>query len=266
MGENDLPEGWTLNTSSKDDGLLSVSSSVPLTFTSYTNISITFDDVLNPQIEDCTATGGMSDACAIEVTLKDTDNDYISSFFGGYLIEDDPYLNFVVSGVNSDVITNGITTNISTNYTDVIMGNINVKEPIYAAQALHVNSTLPGGYTTTMKMDGYMQGLYPANKIEPFNVVDVTWATPKSWATPDGDTPNSDTGWIGANTSDTRVTGWSSASGKFGPVSSTAHTVMYSSTRDYGSDIYVTYALEVNEYQPADRYAGTIIYNVTPTY
>jgi len=109
----------------------------------------------------------------------------------------------------------------------------------------------------------FLQGLYPANNIDPFT---ASWDTPQTWSHPDGDSPNTNTGWIGANTTDTRVSGWSDAAGKFGALSSSDNLVMYSTGVDSGTDTYVTYALEVNIFQPADEYQGTLTYQFLPRY
>ena len=143
------------------------------------------------------------------------------------------------------------------------------------AQKLHVKTTAPHGYLVTMKLDGYIQGLDPNNQITPFLPVNGAWNSPQEWVSPEGDT-NSGSGWVGANTSDRRIDQylsltniWSAGNGagKFGPVSSTAHPVMYSNTRDRsGTDVYVTYGIEANENQLPDAYAGIVQYNLLATY
>lgn len=175
-------------------------------------------------------------------------------------------IEFTIEGVSSGATNNGVTTTSETTYNRVDFGKLDFGEPEYAAQKLTIKCNAVHGYTVKVKLDGYIQGLYPANKIDPFGATNVSWETPQSWVGPDGDTPNSDTGWIGANTSDMRVSGWSSTSGKFGPISSTAHTVMYHNDQDSGTSAYVSYAMEVNQLQPPDSYAGELIYSVVPTY
>src|SRR5262249_4614520 len=115
------------------------------------------------------------------------------------------------------------------------------------------------------KMVTQMTGVYSANNIDPFI---APWGTPTTWTDPTGSTPNDNTGWVGANTTDTDVTGWSaSPSQKFGTISATANIVMQKSSSDNGSaPVYVTYAIEANVFQPADTYTGTLIYNALPTY
>lgn len=187
---------------------------------------------------------------------------------GSYIECDiDPIFTFSVEGVNSAVTNNGITTSITSSYNLIPFGKLEAETPKYAAQKLTVKSNSTRGYTVTVKLDGYIQGLYPANKIDPFAGTDASWSTPQEWSSPDGIEPNTDTGWFGANTSDIRVNGWSNSSGKFGPISSTAHTVMTSSTQESsGVSKYVSYAIEISAIHPADSYAGTIIYSAVPTY
>jgi hypothetical protein len=117
-----------------------------------------------------------------------------------------------------------------------------------------------------MKFNSIMQGEYPANEIDAFAVAGVSWTNPLGWASPDGTTPNANTGWIGANTTDTRVNGWGSADQLFGPVSTTSHPVMAATGADTGTTVYVTYGIEVNLLQPTDLYVGSLLYNIIPTY
>ena len=178
----------------------------------------------------------------------------------------DPTLVFTVEGVASSETHNGVTTNISTTYDNIAFGKLEMNTPKYGAHKLTVSMNALSGYTVSVKMDGYIQGFYPANKLDPFGATNVSWTTPQYWSSPNGTQSNTDTGWVGANTSDTRVTGWSDASGKFGPISSTAHTVMAGADENSSTTIYVSYAIETNPYQPIDSYAGSIFYNIIPTY
>jgi hypothetical protein len=176
-------------------------------------------------------------------------------------------LSFTVDGVASGETHNGITTSIGTQYDEINFGNLQMNDPKFAAQKLTVSTTAANGYRVYVKIDGYLQGLMPANKIDPFAALNASWTAPQVWSSPTGTENNSDSGWVGANTSDMRVVGWASASGKFGPLSSTNHVVMQSSSSDdVGTSIYVSYGIEVNGYQPADRYMGQIIYSIVPTY
>jgi fibronectin-binding autotransporter adhesin len=176
-------------------------------------------------------------------------------------------LTFFIGGVGANTVTNAITTSFSSAYNTLPFSNLAVNEPKYIAHQLDVTTNAASGYTVKMKMLSTLQGNYPLNDIDEFAADSVAWETPQVWSSPTGTVKNVNTGWIGANTSDTRVTGWSSASGKFGPVNTVSHDVMYSSTADEsGTSAYITYAVEINILQTSDLYAGIIIYNVLPTY
>lgn len=180
---------------------------------------------------------------------------------------EDPSLTFSIADVGAYTVTNGITTNVASTFSLLPFGDISPHNPKYLAHQLSVTTNAPGGYTVNMKLLNYLQGYIPANKIDPFAAPGVTWSSPQTWSSPTSDIPNVSTGWIGANTSDTRVEGWSDGAGKFGPVSTLPYPVMYSSGPDTsGTTVYVTYALEVNNYQPTDLYAGTLIYTIIPVY
>lgn len=241
------------------------------------HISINLDSVINPEVGDCTITDSMEDTCYVLIkTFADTDGLLlVDSGIAPYVLKDQPYLSLVITGVDADTNTNGITTSVATTFNRINFGSLKIREAKFAAQKISVKSTAANGYRLNMKLDGFMQGLYPLNKIDPFDVVNVSWRNPLPWDHPTGVNDVLNTGWIGANTSDGRIDGcmgmenvWANGhgAGKFGPVSSTPHLVMCSESKDFGSDAYVTYGIEANEAQPPDSYASTIIYNITPTY
>jgi hypothetical protein len=175
----------------------------------------------------------------------------------------DASLSFSISGVAAGVVNNGITTSTASTFNTLPFEHLTVTIPKYTAHQLYVSTNAYEGYRVTVKVLNYLQGNYPANNIDPFV---GSWASPSYWTEPTGTTPNDNTGWIGANTTDTRVTGWSEGALKFGPVNSNENTVMISSAEDSGSTVYVTYALEANIWQPSDLYSGQIVYNLHPTY
>jgi len=259
---------WTLDKASYNTGLIKYNNSDGESKTASSAISMIFSNVYNAEIGDCTVSGKMFDTCHLTIkTYSDAGTTLVDNATTSYQLEDVPSLTYKVEGVVKDTVTNNITTTIDTGYDEIAFGKMGLREVEYGAHRLYVETTAADGYSVTMKLDGYIQGLKEANKIDPFAAIDCTWTTPKPWTTPTGTEGSTDTGWIGANTSDTRVNGWSTDSGgKFGHVSSTAHEVMKSTGKDYGTYKYVTYALEVNEYQPYDSYAGILIYEVTPTY
>lgn len=175
----------------------------------------------------------------------------------------DPTLTFTLEAVAKDITTNGITTSVASEVNKLDFGYLYPSSPTYIAHKLTTTTNTASGYHVTVKMINTLQGNYPANVIEEFP---ATWDNPQAWTEPTGTTANVNTGWIGANTSDIRVTGWSSGSGKFGPIGTTSRKVMEATGPDAGTSIYVTYAMEINQYQPVDTYMGTIQYSVIPTY
>lgn len=174
-----------------------------------------------------------------------------------------PELTFKVEGVANNTLTNGITTTNSTLPTSLKFGNVSPSTVQYLAHKLTARTTAAYGYNVTAKLLYTLQGNYPANVIQEFP---YTWDDPHSWSSPNGSTPNVNTGWFGGNTSDTRVPNWSNASGKFGAIGTTNCKVMQATGIDSGTSAYVTYALETNSHQPTDAYVGTLVYNITAEY
>lgn len=174
-----------------------------------------------------------------------------------------PSLSFSIAGVASNTLTNGITTSATSTADKLDFGSLTVSSPKYLAHQLNATTNTASGYTVSVKMNSTLQGMYPANIIEEFP---STWSSPQAWTEPTGTTANVNTGWFGANTSDTRVSGWENASGLFGPIGTTSHTVMRSPGIDGGSSVYVTYAIEVNRHQPTDTYAARLEYSILPIY
>ncbi len=177
-----------------------------------------------------------------------------------------PSLSFIIEAVGANTVTNAITTSVASTYNSIPFGYLGVSSPTYAAHKLSVNTNTDYGYTVYARLQYDLQGVNPANNIDPFASTGVSWTSPVVWQSPTGTSANVDTGWFGANTSDTRVPGWSDAGAKFGPVSTSDVAVMYSSGADTGTTVYVTYAIDVNQYQPTDLYSSVIEYTVVPTY
>lgn len=176
----------------------------------------------------------------------------------------DPASSFSVAAVNSGETHNGITTSAASQVTSLPFNTLIPGTPKFLAHLLTASTNSNSGYTVTTKLVNYLQGNDSANNIDAFP---GGWGSPISWSSPNSTTPNNNTGWLGANTTDTRVPGWNGASGKFGGLAhNNDYVVMFSSGTDSGTTAYVTYALEVNIFQPADGYSGTIRYNFLPTY
>jgi len=177
----------------------------------------------------------------------------------------DPTFTFVVEGVNTSTTNNGVTTSVSSTFSTLPFGNLTSGVAKYAAHKLTVTTNTQAGYTVSVQMVSQMTGVYSANNIDPF----VPAAPHAAWSAPNGTTPSDNTGWIGFNTDDNDVTDWDGAGdvNQFAGVSNTEAVVMKKTTSDSGAvSNYVSYALQVNVYQPADTYTGTMIYNALPTY
>lgn len=239
-------------------------------------IEVVFDDVANPNINGCTQPAGLSTAtCYVNIrTYSDTGSTLIDDTTVSMTIvasvevtaKVDPTFSFIVAGVNASTVSNGITTSVQSAYNTLPFGNLTAGTPRYAAHKLTVNTNTQSGYTVTAEMQTQLTGIYSVNNIDPFNYNGVVWGTPATWTNPGGATPNTNTGWIGANTTGF-VAGWNNSTGKFGPIGSVQATVMSSSASDNGSvPIYVTYVVEANVYQPSDAYTGTLMYIALPTY
>jgi hypothetical protein len=204
----------------------------------------------------------------LDVELKNS-NGYTTGSNNTWLIVNlerypDPAATFSVASVPSGETHNGITTSGTSTVTSLPFDTLIPGTPRFLAHLLSASSNSSTGYTVTTKLVNYLQGNDAANNIDAFP---GAWTSPIDWASPNATTPNTNTGWIGANTSDTRVPGWNGASAKFGGLNyNNDYVVMFSSAPDSGSTAYVTYALEVNIFQPPDGYSGAIRYNFLPTY
>lgn len=176
----------------------------------------------------------------------------------------DNALKFSVSAVDSGTTTNGVVTTGNSTVTTLPFGGLGPNSVKYVAHQLFASTNAANGYYVTAKLTNYLQGLTPSNNIDPFS---GTWSNPSVWSTPTGTTPNDNTGWLGANTSDTRIPAWTSGSGKFaGVVYDNSHIIMFSPSADEGTNVYITYGLGVNADQPPDSYSGNLLYTMLPTY
>ena len=272
---------WTLSTSSAGTGLLSirylsatiVNGGTGLLGTAVsggTPVTIPLQEITNSAIEDCQPGSGLLiDTCYLRITTYSDDGiTKVDDAVANYYVIEDPRLTFNIEGVSSGTIHNGVTTSITSTGTSLPFGLLKTGTPVYIANKLTITTNAPHGYTVTAYLQSPISGVYTTGSISPFGALNATWSTPQSWSSPSGTAANTNSGWFGANTTDTRVSGWSSGtSGKFGPISGSAHTVAYSSGPDRtGSVVYITYGLEVNSVQPADAYSGKILYDVQPTY
>jgi len=237
------------------------------------SVTVTINAIANSTLaEACDATTG-TDTCFIWIKSYNDAGGIIDTGVVTYTIVDavtvtakvDPTFTFVVAGVGAGTANNGISTSVASTANTLPFGSLTAGTQKYAAHALYVTTNTQSGYTVDAKMATQMTGVYTSNNIDPFV---AAWTSPTTWTEPTGGTPNDNTGWIGGNTTDTDVTGWSTEpTGKFGSISSTAVIVSQKSSSDNGlAPVYVTYAIEANVFQPSDSYQGTLIYNALPTY
>lgn len=180
----------------------------------------------------------------------------------------DPAVTISISGVDLDTSTNGVTTSVTTTATAISFGNLTLNQPKYAAHQINVTTNEASiGYSGYVRLDYVMQGDYPANVISRFGGDSAVWGSPVAWYSPTGTTPNIQTAWVGANTSDSDVPGWTGdTSGKFGPLDTQDVRVLYANSPDVSESEYVTFAIEANINQPADSYSSLIIYTFVPEF
>jgi hypothetical protein len=177
----------------------------------------------------------------------------------------DPTFTFTVGADAASSLHNGITTSVATTYNTIPFSNLTAGTPKYAAHKLNVTTNTENGYNIYVRMATQMNGVYTNNNVDPFAKTGVSWGNPLTWQEPTGTTPNDNTGWIGANTTDADITDFTTL--EFGPVGPSDQKVMTGSRSDNGTTaVYVTYAIEANVFQPADTYTGTLMYTATPTY
>lgn len=264
-----IGSGWSLNTGSAGSGLLKLTRDNAVSINAETNASISIDGITNPKIYDCTASTGLFDTCYVGIkTFSDDGSTEIDSGNTSFTIHEEPYLTFEVGGIEASITHNGITTSVASTSTSLNFGHLAHGTTKYIAHSLYIKTNAPGGYAVKAVLSEPITGENEDNSIDPFAAPDATWTTPKAWQTPDGTTANDNTGWFGANTTDTNVTGWSGdTSGKFGPLGTIARMVSTSSGPERsGKTIYVSYALGINDIQTTDSYSAKVIYNVQTTY
>jgi hypothetical protein len=266
-----LGANWAIDTGNSDlaNGLVVIHRPTPDTVNSGVAATIVLSGITNPILGDCNPSPqALNDTCYVKlVTFSDTGTTSIDDGLSSYTIIEDPFLTFEVKGVAKNQSHNGITTTIDSTSTAIPFGTLQYNQPKYAAQEIHISTNAIHGYQVYAYLNSNFLGAYFGKKIDPFGALNATWSTPQTWSSPFGTTPGINTGWFGANTSDSRIAGWSSASGKFGPISEIPHVVAESTGADRaGSTIFVTYGIEISSYQTSDYYSGNLIYDVQATY
>jgi len=267
---SNLGAGWTLNTSLATSGILYIELATAATVNASVAASVGLDAITNSAIDDCQSSNDvLQDICNVRITTFSDDG--VTTVDTGdttYTVTEDPSLIFKVEDVPSGQTHNGVTSNINSAATSVSFGYIGTQAVRYGTHKITITTNTPHGYKIYAQLFNVFSGVgYVNNDIDPFGATNATWTTPQNWSSPNGSSPNVSSGWFGANTSDTRVTGWSSGSGKFGPLGQTAQIIAQSSGPDRsGSTIYASYAIEVNQLQAADQYSTTLVYDVKPIF
>jgi hypothetical protein len=265
-----LGAGWSIDTSLASSGFLSITRASAGSVSSSTAATIPFQNITNSALGDCEGSNGtLHDTCSVQITTySDTGSTVVDSGNTTYTVFEDPAMSFEVEDIASGQTHNGVTSNVASTNTTVAFGHFGQGNVRYATQKITITTNAPHGYTVTATIYSSWQGdRYVNNDIDPFGATNATWTTPQNWDSPDGSSPNINSGWFGANTSDTGVTGWSSGSGKFGPLNQNPHTIAISTGPARSGDvIYVSYAIEVNGLQAADSYTAGVVYDVVPTF
>lgn len=265
-----LDGSWSLSTSNVATGLLSLVRATPVSMTSGTAISFALTGITNPAIGDCNpSTPTLTDTCYLIVTtFSDAGSTAVDTGSIAVKITEDPYLTFTVEGVAASTTTNGITSSYTSTSTSLPFGTLPVNTPKYITQKLTVSTNAPNGYTVYAELSESLSAIYQSSTFSPFGATNATWTSPQAWMTPTGQTSNSNTGWMGANITDTTVTGWSSGTSlKFGPISTSKKPITTSSgPQRSGKVTYITYVVGVNSLQGGNVYNGAISYHVEAEY
>jgi hypothetical protein len=278
---------WSIDVST--DGLViatrassGVSTSQGATFT------VTLDSITNSsQAAACDAVSN-SDSCFIRITTySDTGSTVIDSTTITYTVVDsvsvtatvDPILTFTVAGVTGTSLGDsnvGSGTAVDTTTTTLPFGNVTVGTAKIAQQKLTTLTNGNNGYYVYAKFitssGEVMSGLAnTSNNIDKFTASTATWSSPQTFVAPTGTAANVNSAWLGLRTSDTDVSSNFTAN-KYGPPdvlgdSGSGQAVMKSTGPDDGTtSVYVSAKIQANAFQPADQYAGTMVYNVVSTY
>jgi hypothetical protein len=269
-GVTGLTGTWTYDVTEANIGIIRIiEQGGGVSVASNTTITITAGAITNSAIDNCqSGNNGLQDTCHVRISTFDASDALVDSGDTTYQVTEDPTLLFEVEAVDSNETANGVTTTLASTDTSFAFGKLTQLEREVVRHKITVSTNAPGGYTISAHFSNAFEAVTSNEPIQPFGATNATWSTPQTWDSPDGTTMSDDTGWFGANTTDTRVTGWSgSTSNKFAPFGTTERTIAYSSGPDRaGTVIYVSYALEINLGQPADSYEGEITYNVQASY
>lgn len=260
--------GWSLDTSNASSGLIGITRGSG-SISAGSAGSVEFDSITNSALGDCTTPTDLNDRCYVQITTYSdaSYNTVVDSGVTTYTVIEDPNLTFEVKAVASGQQHSLITSTLGSTTTTLPFSTIPEGSVQYITQEIDITTNAPHGFKVYADLTQAVGGNYGASLISPFGAVNATWTTPQNWSSPNGSAPNHDTGWLGANITDTNQPGWSSPDQLFGPLSTTPKIVASSSSAARsGVSFFITYALEVNTIQPADSYLSNIVYNVQAVY
>lgn len=196
----------------------------------------------------------------------------------------DPTLQFTVAGINSgvDIADAGATTTASetSTYSTLPFSYLTVGSPKTMGHRLYVKTNAQNGYSVKVQgttdaadANGILKGQYAGNNIDGFGLdlgSPASFSAPAAWTSPTATTANVNTGYFGVNSNDTGTVFTGGSAGYFAPLENdTANEIMKANGPELGTlalSHIVTYALEIDVYQPADSYTGTLRYTCTPQY
>lgn len=180
----------------------------------------------------------------------------------------DPSFTLVIAGIdpaltasaNGTTLTSTVTPSIST----IPFGNLTPGTEKFAAHSLTVTTNTPKGYSVSVRMDNNLSGSAYAGTISPFIGNSANFTTAAAWTVPTGTVNGTNTGWLGVGTDDTQVTG--QLANAFFSLGTTATTIANHTTSASAEEDLIVYGIEVNAFQQADAYTGTMRYNALPVY
>ena len=234
-----------------------------------------------------------SDTCYVRInTYSDSANTVlVDSSVGSYTVINpttvtatvDPSRVMTISGVANTAITTNdpfaITAGavVATTSTNTIpFGNVGVGVPNVAQQGIQVATNAQFGYNVYQKFVGLggtpdmMQGTNTTKNLDPYVNGGATFAAPTVFSTgPLGNVASLNTGVVGIRTSNANTPSFSSSNVYAPPAVGLAigNAVMTSTTPDNGlTTSWITYKIQTNSYQPADKYTGTVVYQAVATY
>ena len=197
----------------------------------------------------------------------------------------DPSLVMTITGVaGAAIATNdanaptagGVVSTSATN--SIPFGNVGVNVPNYGQQGLQVATNGQFGYNVYQKFvqlvtaGDILEGTTVSNKFDTFKGSTglATYAVPLVFsASPTGTAGSVNSGWVGIRTSNAGVPSFASSNFYAPPATGAAigNPVMTSAGPDNGTVVtYVTYKLQTNSYQQADKYTGTLVYQAVASY